>query len=51
MAIKTSILEALEMARQLRDKLNSLNRTRYIALATTSVEEAIHWLKDESEAD
>ena len=51
MVLKPAVLETLEMARQLRDRLAELNRTRYIALATTAVEEAIHWLKDESETD
>ena len=49
--MKVAVLEALEIARQLKDKLASLNRTRYTALAITAVEEAIHWLKDESDAE
>ena len=49
--MKVSVLEALEMARQLKDKLSTLPRTRYTALAGTAVEEVIHWLKDESETE
>ena len=49
--LKPNVLEALEMARQLKDKLATLSRTRYMALAGTALEEVIHWLKDESEAE
>jgi hypothetical protein len=49
--MKVNVLEALEIARQLKDKLATLNRTRYTALAGTACEEVIHWLKDETEAE
>ena len=49
--MKISVLEALEMAKQLKDKLASLNRTRYTAFASSAIEEAIHWLRNESEAE
>ena len=49
--MKIAVSEALEMARQLKDKIATLSRTRYTALAGTAVEEVIHWLKDEDESE
>ena len=47
--MKIDVLESLEMARQLKDKLDKLPKTRFTALAGTNIEQVIHWLKDESE--
>jgi hypothetical protein len=49
--MKASVLEALEMARKLQDKLSTLPRTCFTTLARTAMEEVIDCLTDESEAD